>query len=188
MTERILCKLCPENTTGFANFPVHVRKKHLMSIEDYNSINETEFNEVMDEVAKYKPSKDFIEEKPSMENRISITEEERKKALFDNVIRKKPDRPLNDFCKEFEISETELINLVKKYKGEAEIPVLEQIENKEKLALKNAEKQAQNMPKVIRTFDAFEAQNLREKFNYRHVETIGRKGVTPKTYVLELNN
>jgi len=188
--EREFCKLCPDDINGFANINAHIRHKHGMSREDYDAIQEEAFNDVLEDVVPYKTKEEFLEQ-PMAEQlketkKDSITREELYKHMFDNVERKHPDRPLSDFCKEWEISEGELINLVKKYKGEAEIPPLERIKNEEELGEKKAEKIAKALPKTVRTIDPFEAQNLREKYGYQQKEVISAKGLNPKTYVLTL--
>lgn len=186
MAEREMCKLCPHELNGFANLGAHVNRKHGLSMEDYNAIDEKEYTEVLEDIKPFKTKEEHIE-KPidNLESKTEITGEELSKAIFNDVERKDPSRPLNVFCEENEISEGELINLVNKWKGESEIPVKEQLKNKEELGMKKASETAKKLPKRVSTYDSFEAQSLREKYGYTTVEVIGQKGATPKTYVLE---
>jgi len=186
MAERKMCKLCPHELSGFANLAVHVRGKHKLSMEDFNAIEEQEYNEVLEDIKPFKTKDENLEPPINIEDSDTITPEDLSKAIFNDTERKSADRPLSEFCEEHEITERDLTTLVNKWKGEAEMPVMDIIENKEKVGIKNADKVAKTLPKVVRTFDAFEAQTLREKYGYKNKAIIGPKGSVPKTYVVEL--
>ena len=128
------------------------------------------------------------DKKKEEEDKIGdITPKELDEAVFNHVERQDPDRPLSEFCKDANMTEGELINVVNKYKGTGEIPVLEVIKNDESIGFNEAQKLAKNNPPSIKVTKAHVAQSLEEEFGYKCVEVQGKgkMGISPKTYILK---
>lgn len=113
----------------------------------------------------------------------TVTHKELISSIFDNVKESDPDRPLSVFCKEFDITESELINVVAKYTNEGEIPICEIIKNQEKVGHKKAKELAG--PPSVKTTNAHVSQSLIEDFGYTCVNVKGAYGMVPKTYFLQ---
>jgi len=122
------CKVC--NRTFKKVTDSHL-KTHDISRADYNGIGDSGMKEVESEAQ-------LIEEP------IAVTEEvkpakSRVDQVFD-VERKYEDKPLSEFLKRYDITESDLTKIVLQYKTGKAIPVSQQIQHKMDTEAKEAEK------------------------------------------------
>jgi hypothetical protein len=108
-----------------------------------------------------------------------ISEEELNRRIWGEQVRN-VDRPLKDFLDEFDITEKELREITKKFKGGRPIDVKTAAENRQRLGMEEALK-VKDKDKV-EVFRAETAEILKTEFGFKGVQS--KKG-PPKSWVLK---
>ena len=180
------CKVCDAE---FKKITVTHIRTHGLEKSDYDALPDLDDN--FDEITAPEVSEDtpevvveeVVEEVAEPVEDGSITPEERTKHLFEDEIVDSGSKPLSIFLAEFNITERELRNIVKRYKGTNAIPVSQQIENAIRVGDATADElSTQNN---VETFSLNVAESLVKKHNFNVVTVRGPKNGKPKTWILE---
>jgi len=155
------------------------------SSEIDDSFEELDVNE--SEILESNSTEDVLEESFEEENIEDSTDKLTLKQQRENIFSGSsatydPNRPIQDFLDEFGVTELELRNVIKKFKGTNSVPISQQIENKIKLGEKSAAELANSGQRQIKTKLVATAESLVKNHGY---EVLAVVGGPPKTWVLE---
>lgn len=149
------CELCGEEKK---NMRLHLIKGHGMEKE--------EAEEFLANVEKNTPEQNKEVESPKPK--------EKKKEF---------EKTLNEFLEEYEMSETELINVVKNYKYNEPLPVLQVQERDKKLGTNQAKLLKDK--EYVETTDLYTSEALVRWYGFKLLATDTAGGTKPKTYKLK---
>ena len=154
---------------------------------DIGELSDVEVNEIEKHNTEKVDIEPTINNYEESEKVGDVTPAEYNEMLFDHVERKDPDRPLSEFLKECDLTEGELINIVRQYWGDGTIPVHQKIKHDTSRGATEAAEIAKRNPPKTTTTAAHVAQVLEEKFGYKVVEvqSPNKMGISPKKYILE---
>ena len=153
-----ICKVCGKSYKQIT--AMHVRT-HGMNLEQYEAFD------------PHAPKKD-IEPKGNTE----VTLEQREENIWGDQERD-VERPLSNFLKEFDITETELREVARKFKSGRHIDPKIDAANKEKIAVSEVEELKDK--DEVEVFRAETAELLKMKYGFIGVSS---KGGPPKSWIL----
>lgn len=181
------CKLCNDEKE-YKNLQQHLKMAHNMTMEEYSDLyggDEDSFEEVDSSdslIEDQIPKKEEDTPKVTDDSKIVISNTERKERIFDEPVVSWEERTIKEFLDGYDMTEEELMALVRKYKTGSALPVNQQIEQKMKLGEKSAEKfKDQN---YVETHSLEEAEVLTKNYNFKVLEVRSGKGTQKKTWVL----
>ena len=175
-----LCKVCNKE---FANLTVHLRTKHDLTRKQYE-LNEYDIEDLLKEETSQEINPEEtvskeIEETEISELNDSVTNDEITKTLFGEQER----IYLDEFCQQNNITEKELRNIVKQYKGTAVVPASQVIQERTNQGITEADRLVKNWSEgeEIKVTSVFIAETLINKYSFT-CKTV--KSGNPKTWIL----
>lgn len=178
-----VCEICKKE---FINLGVHVNKAHRISMDEYNKLYPKEGTINADDILK----KDAVEETklPDADGDFDTTAQDAvtPKEIRDGIFGEEESystRPLSVFLERYDISEKELRVIVRQYKTGSSVPVSQQIKQKEKIGLAGAAELKDKDD--VETTNLHIAEVLTTQYGFECLTVRGKRGNTPKTWVLK---
>ena len=167
-----ICLKC--NKEGIKNMGAHLRMAHKMTVDDYDKmIKDGEFN---DKIDVEELSEDSVEE--LVESSNVVTPKDLERNIFPEAVTH-VDRPLKDFLGEYDVTEKELIEILRAYKLDSVVSVNQSMNNR----IKNAEIKSLELSdgNDVETRDLDVAETLTKKYGFECTAVTSN----PKTWVLK---
>jgi len=153
-----ICKICGK--TGFKRFKMHVLNKHNLTMEVYDKLD------IMTPVDEAEVPEE-LEVSEKVEENLGKT--------------------LSDVLTEFEISEVELYNILRKVKYGSNKKMAEVIVKKESDALRVATELAESNENEIQVNNVYIAEALKNSFGFKCEKVVGKQigNVLEKTWIMK---